>query len=34
MTRVQYGICLIAALMMPWIMRLDEMVGSWFWHPG
>ncbi|HEX7629861.1 MAG TPA: 1,4-dihydroxy-2-naphthoate polyprenyltransferase [Candidatus Methylomirabilis sp.] len=33
MTRAQYGICLIAALMMPGIMRLDEMVGSWFWAP-
>ena len=31
MTRAQYGICLFAALMMPGIMRLNEMMGSWFW---
>jgi 1,4-dihydroxy-2-naphthoate octaprenyltransferase len=32
-TRVQYGICLIAALTMPGILRLEGMVGAWFWAP-
>jgi len=32
-TRVQYGSCLIAALTMPGILRLADLVGAWFWAP-
>jgi 1,4-dihydroxy-2-naphthoate polyprenyltransferase len=33
LTRVQYGCCLIVALVLPGILRLAGLVGAWFWAP-